>query len=225
MSLFRNISFIALFILFFQVVIAQPNNDDCVEARKLCPGVAFTGTTSGATVELGGADGDGTSGGTWGQCYDVNNSVWFSFRTNSAGGDATVSIITQACDSGSQLQAVLLEAVSSYLDILRQIELTSLSQDNINTLKRQLQLEDERVQRGSGIAVDVLQSKSRLQIAKERNTAFKGALNDAKSRFTQVFGTDPIVGSMTRPDIPFDEILFTLYSSKFKSWEFDKEAP
>jgi len=44
------------------------------------------------------------------------------------------------------------------------------------------------VRRGSGIAVDVLEAKSRLQIAKERLVSFEGALIDAMTRYNQVFG-------------------------------------
>ena len=43
-----------------------------------------------------------------------------------------------------------------------------MSRLNETNIQNQLNLEDERVQRGSGIAVDVLQAKSRLQLAKER---------------------------------------------------------
>ena len=44
------------------------------------------------------------------------------------------------------------------------------------------------MRRGSGIAVDVLEAKSRLQIAKERLVSFEGALIDAMTRYNQVFG-------------------------------------
>jgi adhesin transport system outer membrane protein len=58
------------------------------------------------------------------------------------------------------------------------------------------------VQRGAGIAVDVLQAKSRLQLAKERRVAFDGALKDAFARYTQVFGHPPDVGTMREPPPP-----------------------
>lgn len=73
-------------------------------------------------------------------------------------------------------QDVLLEAAVAYMNVLRQARLLDLSLQNERTIMEQLDLENERVQRGSGIAVDVLQAKSRLQVAKERRVAVQGAL-------------------------------------------------
>jgi adhesin transport system outer membrane protein len=67
---------------------------------------------------------------------------------------------------------------------------------------RQLNLEDERVQRGSGIAVDVLQAKSRLQLAKERRVGFEGGLADATSRYVEVFNHPPELSKMADPQPP-----------------------
>ncbi len=88
-------------------------------------------------------------------------------------------------------QNTIFEGIQTYIDVLRQRRLIQLAVENEATIQRQLNLEDERVQRGSGVAVDVLQAKSRLQIAKERRVNFEGALEDAISRYTQVFGHPP----------------------------------
>ena len=75
---------------------------------------------------------------------------------------------------------------------------------------RQAELEDERVERGAGITVDVLQAKSRLQIAKERRVTFEGELQNAISRFLQVFNTLPQLEAMSVPTPPFDALPGTL---------------
>lgn len=62
----------------------------------------------------------------------------------------------------ANLQAALFDGVNAYIDVLRQKRLVELAVENQATIQRQLNLEDERVQRGSGVAVDVLQAKSRL---------------------------------------------------------------
>jgi adhesin transport system outer membrane protein len=99
-------------------------------------------------------------------------------------------------------QTVLAEGIAAYLNVLRQSELLRLSTQNTDNIRKQLNLEDERVKRGSGIAVDVLQAKSRLQIALERLTAVRGALEDARSRFDQVFNHAPDVAAMSAPPAP-----------------------
>lgn len=99
-------------------------------------------------------------------------------------------------------QSIMFEGVTSYLDVLRQSQLLDLSSQNEDNIRRQLQLEDERVQRGSGIAVDVLQAKSRLQIALERKVSVQGALQDALSRYLQVFNHPPQQAAMNLPAPP-----------------------
>jgi adhesin transport system outer membrane protein len=99
-------------------------------------------------------------------------------------------------------QGVILEAVAAYHDVLRHAELVRLGGRNVANIVEQLQLEDERVQRGSGIAVDVLLAKSRLQVAKERKVALERAFNAAIDRYTQVFGHPPVVAEMRLPPTP-----------------------
>jgi adhesin transport system outer membrane protein len=97
---------------------------------------------------------------------------------------------------------VILEGATAYINLLRQNELVDLSGQNEGNIRKQLNLEDERVRRGSGIAVDVLQAKSRLQVSLERLVAYRGAFQDAHSRYTQVFGHPAQVGEMPVPNLP-----------------------
>jgi outer membrane protein, adhesin transport system len=103
-------------------------------------------------------------------------------------------------------QSTLFEGVTSYVNVLRQLRLIELARENEATIQEQLNLEDERVQRGSGVAVDVLQAKSRLQVAKERRVTFEGALQDAISRFTQTFNHPPGIEAMQDPAPPIEMV-------------------
>jgi adhesin transport system outer membrane protein len=96
----------------------------------------------------------------------------------------------------------MFEGIAAYLDVLRQAQLLNLSTQNEENIRRQLNLEDERVRRGSGIAVDVLQAKSRLQIALERKVFVQGAQIDARSRYLQVFSRQPDLTTMRMPAAP-----------------------
>jgi len=127
----------------------------------------------------------------------ATQNLFEGFRTKAATRTATANVNVAEATLDLTRQQVLFEAVTAYMDVLRHQQLTKLSEQNQDTLKKQLNLEDERVQRGSGIAVDVLQAKSRLQISMERYSAFSGALKDAVSRYTQVFGKPPGLDSMT----------------------------
>jgi len=65
----------------------------------LCPGNTVHYNNIGATVELCGTCADGNLAvGTF--CYVVNNSVWYSFTTNSTGGNASLSFSNISCLTG-----------------------------------------------------------------------------------------------------------------------------
>jgi len=100
------------------------------------------------------------------------------------------------------IQRILLEGITAYVSVLQSHEVIRVAKANERTIQRQLQLEDERVQRGAGITVDVLQAKSRLQLSKERRVQFEGRLRQAKARYIQVFGRDAIVTSMKDVQVP-----------------------
>ena len=99
-------------------------------------------------------------------------------------------------------QTIMFEGIAVYIDVLRQSQLLELSEQNETNIRRQLNLEEERIRRGSGIAVDVLQAKSRLQIARERKVFVAGALRDANSRYLQVFNREPQPLDMSVPQQP-----------------------
>lgn len=103
-------------------------------------------------------------------------------------------------------QNVMLEGITAYIAVLKTNRLVDLARDNEENIRKQTQLEDERVQRGSGITVDVLQSKSRLQTAKERRVTFEGQRQDAMSKYVQVFDKSPEVSTMLDPQPPLDQI-------------------
>ncbi len=136
----------------------------------------------------------------------VTQNLFDGLATTSATRSARFSREVAALTLEGTRQNVLFEGVSAYIDVLRQKRLVELARDNETTIQRQLSLEDERVARGSGIAVDVLQAKSRLQIAKERRVTFEGAFQDAISRYQQVFDRAPEVDRMRDPVPPIEAL-------------------
>jgi adhesin transport system outer membrane protein len=115
---------------------------------------------------------------------------------------AEIQLDTAELNLENVRQTVVAEGIAAYLNVLRQTELLSLSTQNADNIRKQLNLEDERVKRGAGINVDVLQAKSRLQISLERLTAVRGGLDDARARYDQVFNRAPDVASMSMPPVP-----------------------
>ncbi len=110
----------------------------------------------------------------------------------------------------NQTQGLIFIGVRAYLNVLRAMALIDLSTRNVAVIQTQLNLETERVERGSGVTLDELQAKTRLQIAQERKVAFEGALEQAMARYTRIFGHPPDLANMSLPVIPRSELPATL---------------
>ena len=88
-------------------------------------------------------------------------------------------------------QDVLLEGLSAYLQVGRYLTLIGLAKLNEQTTREQLELETKRLEGGGGIAVDVLQARTRLQVVRERRVFYEQGLRDALANYEQVFGRPP----------------------------------
>jgi gliding motility-associated-like protein len=78
-------NYLLLFSTFFFCInfgYAQPANDDCANAERLCPGLVLQGTTTGATTSI-------LTDNNF--CSVTSSSVWYYFTTNATGGDVTIS--------------------------------------------------------------------------------------------------------------------------------------
>jgi outer membrane protein, adhesin transport system len=100
-------------------------------------------------------------------------------------------------------QALLLQAANAYIEVNRQIVLVRLARKSEATIAYQLDLEDERVKRGGGTAVDVLLAKTRLQRSKEQRIVFEGNLRDAVTRYTNLFGHSPDLAGLEEPQLDY----------------------
>jgi len=140
----------------------------------------------------------------------VTQNLFRGFGTVSAVKTARLNASIAEINLNATTQNTLFEGIGAYIDVLRQQELVRLAVRNEETIQKQLNLEEERVQRGSGVAVDVLQAKSRLQIAKERRVTFEGAKIDADTRYEPVFGHAVGGEPLTDPLVPVDLVPATL---------------
>ncbi|WP_374371120.1 TolC family outer membrane protein [Dongia sp.] len=137
-----------------------------------------------------------------GVALTVTQNVWDGWRREATVDVARLNEQVAGLSLGATVQDVLFEAITAYHEVLRQTRLIEIAKSDEENLQIQLQLEDERVQRGSGITVDVLQAKSRLQLAKERRVALEGRLRQAVARYQQVYSTAPDVASLVDPVPP-----------------------
>lgn len=136
----------------------------------------------------------------------VTQNLFNGFATQERKGWATAQRDVAQETQEAARQSLLLEGITAYYAVLRQSKLVAVAQENEDTIQQQAALEDERVQRGAGIAVDVLLAKTRLQLAKERRVQLQGNLNEAVARYIQVFDHPPDVAQMTEPNLRLDMV-------------------
>ena len=132
----------------------------------------------------------------------ITQTLFNGFLNESNNDNANLAKQSAEISLEEATQNVLFEGISIYLEVLRNLFLIQLAANNEATIQRQFELEDERVRRGSGITLDVLEAKKRLQVAKERRVAFDGSLRDSISRFNQVYGHIPVTADMIMPTPP-----------------------
>ncbi len=101
------------FTLFISVGTFAQANDNCNAATVICANQPQFSTNASATVDacVGCSDGASAAGNF---CFDLNNTVWFSFQTNDVGGDVDVVISNLNCDNSigfsQALDAVIKDA-------------------------------------------------------------------------------------------------------------------
>lgn len=104
-------------------------------------------------------------------------------------------------------QSVLLEAITAYLDVLKAVKVLDFARGSEANIKRQTELEDARVRRGSGLSTDVLQSKTQLAGAQSRRVDAEGTLKTARNKFRAVFGYELTnLKELAPPRVPLDRL-------------------
>lgn len=92
-------------------VLGQETYNDCANALDLCPGLSYTVNNIDANATFcAGCEDDFTF------CFAGENTIWFKFTTNLAGGDVSINIsninFQNLPGQGSEMQATIIDAVN-----------------------------------------------------------------------------------------------------------------
>jgi len=101
-------------------------------------------------------------------------------------------------------QTVLLDAVTAYMDALRDAVIVELQRRNLELLREQLDLTRDRLRTGEVTSTDVAQVQSRLAAARSELLAAQAAYNTSRATFERVIGSEP--GKLT-PGRPADRFV------------------
>lgn len=101
-------------------------------------------------------------------------------------------------------QQVLLDAVTAYMNVVRDQSVQELSRNNVEVLEKQLQASQDRFDVGEVTRTDVAQSEARLARAKSDASQAVGNLASSRATFERVIGFKPEspVAPTALPEIP-----------------------
>lgn len=133
----------------------------------------------------------------------ITQLLWDFGSTNTSVDQARLLFDQSRITLTAVRQALINEGVIAYLDLIRASKRLDFARASVANIKRQAELENARVQRGSGFATDVLQAKTQLAGAEARRVQEGGTLNIARNRYRAVFGeTPPNVKDLVEPKVP-----------------------
>jgi outer membrane protein len=86
---------------------------------------------------------------------------------------------------------VFTQAVSAYMDVIRDRAIVELNQNNVKVLETNLEATRDRFQIGDLTRTDVAQSEARLQLGRSQLAAAEGQLTASEATYRQVVGHPP----------------------------------
>ena len=140
----------------------------------------------------------------------VTMPLFTGFRNESAFSTAKkdVEIARQTMDL--TVQTLMAGALSAYVQTKRSVDTMILAQQSIDVIEEQVALQQELVDRGTGIQLDLLLAQTALQDARAVQAIIESELANAAAQYEQFFGTPPNTDGLRNIEIPLDAIPPTL---------------
>jgi outer membrane protein len=137
------------------------------------------------------------------QTYDygltVTQNVFNGFTTVNQTRSAEAQVLGARETLRNTEQNVLLDAVISYMAVVRDTAIVELQRQNLEALREQLRATRDRFEVGELTRTDVAQSEARVALAESQLSAANAALNASRAAFRRDIGTDPRRLSPARP--------------------------
>lgn len=137
----------------------------------------------------------------------VTQPLYRGGRTVSATNEAEATIEAVRARLLSTEQTVLLNAVTVYIDVLRDAARVQLTRNNESVLQRQLEATNDRFEVGEVTRTDVAQAQARLAGAIAARVAAEGDLAQSSASYQEVIGSPPntLEAAPPLPALPEDQ--------------------
>jgi len=131
--------------------------------------------------------------------------LWDFGATNTAIETERLNLLDAELQLVAARQDLILEGAQAYVNLLRSYQVVEYALQSEENIRKQTELEDARVETGSGLSTDVLQAKTQLAGAEARRIQSQGALISARNRFRAVFDEVPdTLADLDGVDLPID---------------------
>jgi outer membrane protein len=130
----------------------------------------------------------------------ISQNLFRGFRTVAESDNARNLVAAGRANLIDAEQTVLLEAVTAYINVVRDRVILSLRENNVLVLEQERQATADRFEVGELTRTDVAQADSRLAQALSERTEAQGNLNSSNANYVEVVGTAP--GDLVRPALP-----------------------
>jgi outer membrane protein len=137
--------------------------------------------------------------GPGGATLSASQNLFDGFRTKNRVRAADSQVLAAREQLRNTEQNVLLDAVASYLNVLRDTAILNLRRNNIEVIDEQLRQTKDRFKVGEVTRTDVAQSESRLAFAEAEMAASEAQLKASLATYTQVIGDQPKKLSAAKP--------------------------
>ncbi|NKB22788.1 MAG: TolC family outer membrane protein [Alphaproteobacteria bacterium] len=121
----------------------------------------------------------------------VDQNLFNGWRTQSGIESAEQAVLSQRAQLASTEQAIMLNAGTAYMDVIRDEAVLKLNQANEKVLGRQLEATRDRFEVGEVTRTDVAQAESRLSRAKADRIESEGALTISRAAYRSIVGDFP----------------------------------
>lgn len=131
---------------------------------------------------------------------NIDQPLFRGFRTLAATREAENRVRAQRAALMGTEQDVLRDAVTAFMDVVRDQAVLRLNVSNVHVLERQLQAARDRFSVGEVTRTDVAQAQARLARAVADRVRAQGALDTSRATYRRVVGEAP--GKLTGPRPP-----------------------
>lgn len=136
----------------------------------------------------------------------ITQPLFRGFRTVNSVRSADSQVLAERERLRTSETQVLLDAVTAYMNVVRDEAVLRLNQNQVEVLQRQLQANRDRFEVGELTRTDVAQSEARLSQAISNRTAAEGALTASREAYRRVVGQLPgtLEATPEMPPLPAD---------------------